>query len=77
MDATLAGEGVEPDGGDVEQNGNHQETKQLQPEAADVPVVNHGCGQVVSNEGNTCSDVSSATLIHCQSFYCLQIFCLR
>ena len=48
VDASWCRQWVVPDGRHVEEDGHHEETQHLQPEAAHVPVVHHHGSQVVS-----------------------------
>ena len=43
-----------PDGRYIEENSHHKETQELQPQTADITVVDDCCCQIVANQGNTC-----------------------
>lgn len=54
VDATLAGERVIPDGCNIEKHSDHGKSKELEPEATDVSVINHcGC-QIITDQCNAC-----------------------
>lgn len=57
VDAALGCEWVVPDGCHIEENGNHEETNELQAQAPDVPVVHNRCCQVVTDQSDTCKRI--------------------